>query len=196
MKKQVEIRLTGSGGQGVILAAIILAEAALLAGYETAQSQSYGPEARGGLCKAEIIVSASKIGFPKVTEPSFLLALTQEALNKYSHGIFETCIVMADSSLSIPECLDPANVIHIPIIETARNTVGKAITANIVAIGAINTALRLVSDDCIRKATTAQVPKAMADVNLKALQAGKDLINDEDIRPVSFSEVKVCCHKE
>lgn len=68
---KLEIRLAGSGGQGIILATIILAEAAVIAGKNTAQSQSYGPEARGGMCKAEVIISDEPIGFTKVTSPDF-----------------------------------------------------------------------------------------------------------------------------
>ena len=78
---KLEIRLAGSGGQGIILATIILAEAAVIAGKNTAQSQSYGPEARGGMCKAEVIISDEPIGFTKVTSPDFLLALTQSSLD-------------------------------------------------------------------------------------------------------------------
>ena len=80
MSRRLDLRLSGSGGQGVILATIILAEAALLAGKKAVQSQAYGPEARGGMCKAETIVSDSPIWFTKVQTPNFLLALTQQAL--------------------------------------------------------------------------------------------------------------------
>lgn len=77
---RVELRLVGSGGQGMILSSVILAEAAVLAGKHAAQSQAYGPEARGGACKAEVLISDEPIGFPKVTRPTLLLALTQAAL--------------------------------------------------------------------------------------------------------------------
>ena len=75
---KVEIRLAGSGGQGVILASVILAEAAVQAGKYTAQSQSYGPEARGGSCKAETLISDAPIGFTKVQHPNFLLGSSRE----------------------------------------------------------------------------------------------------------------------
>ena len=78
---RMELRLAGSGGQGVILASVILAEAAVQSGKYTAQSQSYGPEARGGACKAETLISDAPIGFTKVQQPSFLMALTQKALD-------------------------------------------------------------------------------------------------------------------
>ncbi|MBQ2050025.1 MAG: 2-oxoacid:acceptor oxidoreductase family protein, partial [Spirochaetales bacterium] len=84
-----ELRLAGSGGQGVILATVILAEAAIIAGKHTAQSQAYGPEARGGSCKAETLISDEPIGFTKVQNPTFLMALTQKSLDEYGPGAGE-----------------------------------------------------------------------------------------------------------
>ncbi|MCL2675782.1 MAG: 2-oxoacid:acceptor oxidoreductase family protein, partial [Firmicutes bacterium] len=98
-KGKAEIRLTGSGGQGVILASIILAEAAIMADKNAVQSQSYGPEARGGMCKAEVIIDEDNIGFTKVTQPTFLLALTQESLDTYAKSLPKDCLIMADASL-------------------------------------------------------------------------------------------------
>ena len=91
------MRFTGSGGQGVILCSIVLAEAAFLAGKNVAQSQSYGPEARGGLCRAELIVDDEKIVYPRVTRADFLLALTQESLDKYGSGM--NGLIVTDESL-------------------------------------------------------------------------------------------------
>ena len=102
---RMEIRLAGSGGQGVILATIILAEAAIEAGKYTAQSQSYGPEARGGSCKAEILISDDEIGYTKVQNPTFFMALTQDSLEKYARMIDRNCIILVDSSLKVPEFL-------------------------------------------------------------------------------------------
>lgn len=84
-----ELRFTGSGGQGVILCSIIMAEAAFLAGKRVAQSQSYGPEARGGLCKAELVIDEKEITYPKVTKTDFLLALTQASLDKFGGNTAE-----------------------------------------------------------------------------------------------------------
>ena len=79
--KRYEMRFAGSGGQGVILASVILAEAAVIAGLHTVQSQAYGPEARGGACRAETLISETPIGFTKVQHPTFLMALTQKSLD-------------------------------------------------------------------------------------------------------------------
>lgn len=172
---KMEIRLAGSGGQGVILATIILAEAAIIAGKNTAQSQSYGPEARGGMCKAEVIVSDETIGFTKVTRPTFLLALTQASLNKFGSSIDEDCVLMADSSLNVPENIKAKKIFRLPILETAKTEVGKAFTANIVAVAAINEALKLVSTEELEEAVFRHIPKGTEEINRKALYAGEKL---------------------
>lgn len=178
MKKEMhELRLTGSGGQGVILASIILAEAAILAEKNAVQSQSYGPEARGGMCKAEVIIGECEIGFTKVTKPTFLLALTQESLDTYSKNLPSNCIVMADSSLTLPAHINPANAIMIPILQTAKEKVGKALTANIVAVGAINEALKLVSFEDLQAAVNMHIPKGTEELNRTALLEGALLRN-------------------
>lgn len=132
------LRLTGSGGQGVILASVILAEAAVIAGKYTAQSQSYGPEARGGSCKAECIISDNEIGFTKIVHPTFLMALTQKALEQYAVNLPKDDLVLIDDSLTVPESLSQNKVCALPILRTAKEEVGKAMTANIVAVGVIN----------------------------------------------------------
>lgn len=171
-----ELRLAGSGGQGVILATIILAEAAVIAGKSTAQSQSYGPEARGGSCKAECIISDEEIGFTKITHPTFLMALTQKSLDQYSAGLPKECVVLIDDSLTPPESLAEYTVFALPILRTAKEVVGKAFTANIVAVGAINRLLKIVSDEEIRNAVMLHIPKGTEEINLKALEAGEALI--------------------
>ena len=171
-----EIRLAGSGGQGVILASVILADAAVIAGKNAAQSQSYGPEARGGSCKAECIISDKEIGFTKVQHPTFLMALTQKSLDQYTQGLPEDCVVLADASLTIPECVKGNKTYSMPILNTARETVGKAFTANIVAVGAINKLLSLVSAEDIREAVMQHIPKGTEEINLKALDAGEALV--------------------
>ena len=175
-KNKMEIRLTGSGGQGVILATIILAEAALEAGKYTAQSQAYGPEARGGLCKAEVIVDEKPIGFTKVQNPTFLMALTQASLDKFAQSVDENCLVLADSTLTIPEYLNPAKVTSVPILETAAKKVGKAFTANIVAVAAVNELLGLATFEQLKTAVLGHVPKGTEEINERALNEGRALI--------------------
>lgn len=175
-KNKMEIRLTGSGGQGIILATIILAEAAIEAGKYTAQSQSYGPEARGGLCKAEVIIDEDAIGFTKVQNPTFLMALTQASLDKFAQSVDKDCVILVDSSLEVPEYLDPAKVTKAPILETAAKKVGKAFTANIVAVAAINELLDLVDFAHLKTAVLGHVPKGTETINELALNEGRALI--------------------
>ncbi len=175
MKRRNEIRIVGSGGQGVILATVILAEAAVLAGKYTAQSQSYGPEARGGLCKAETLIDESPIGFTKVQNPTLLLALFQSALDQYAKGLSKDCLVVIDASLKAPESLDPSQVIALPILQTAREGVGKSQTANIVALGVLNELLEVASPTVFRQAVLKWIPKGTDTLNIKALDAGTTL---------------------
>jgi len=172
MKRQ-EMRISGSGGQGIITAAVIMAEAALLASFNVAQTQSYGPEARGGICKSEVVIDANEVGFPKVISPTFLLALTQSSLDKYSVGLPKDCVIMVDSSLTLPKDI---KAIQIPIINTAREKVGKNFVANIVALGAINATLNIVPQECLEEAVKKHIPKGTEDLNMKALAEGTKLV--------------------
>ncbi len=177
MSRRLDLRLSGSGGQGVILATIILAEAALLAGKKAVQSQAYGPEARGGMCKAETIVSDDPIWFTKIQTPNFLLALTQQALDNFAGNVSDDAVIMIDSSLTLPKCLEGKKVYSLPILDTAAEKVGRAMTANIVAVGAINKALNIVSHEDILKAVHMHVPKGTEELNTKALLAGEALLD-------------------
>ena len=177
MKDRYEMRFAGSGGQGVILASVIIAEAAVISGLNTVQSQAYGPEARGGVSKAETVLSKEQIWYSKVTRPNFLLALTQASLNAYTKDLAEDAVVMIDDSLEAPEGLEGVKIISVPILATAREKVGKAFTANIVAVGAINEALKLFSDDDIMEAVKRHIPAGTEEINRKALEAGAELVS-------------------
>jgi len=176
MDSRYDMRFTGSGGQGAILASIIFAETAVIAGLYTAQSQSYGPEARGGLCRAEVIISKEEILYPRITSPTFLLALTQSSLNKYSQNLAENCMILADSSLTLPEIPASCRVVSLPILETAEKTVGNIMTANVVAVGAVNALLGLFDDASLEEGVRRHIPAGTHQINLKALQAGKELV--------------------
>ena len=172
---KMELRLAGSGGQGIILATVILAEAAVLAGKYTAQSQAYGPEARGGSCKAEVLISDDPIAFTKVQSPTFLLALTQKSLDDYARNLPENCQVLIDESLTVPDTAAQNHITALPILATAKEKVGRAMTANIVTVGVINRMLHLVPDDILRQAVLLHVPHGTEALNEKALECGMDL---------------------
>ena len=134
---KTEIRLSGSGGQGLILAGIILAEGAIISKLNAVQSQSYGPEARGGASKSEVILCDEEINFPKVRKPDMLLSLTQKSYDEYSKDLKEDGILIVDSSIKLNSTLSIKNTYKIPIIQIARDSIGREMVANIVALWAI-----------------------------------------------------------
>jgi 2-oxoglutarate ferredoxin oxidoreductase subunit gamma len=172
-----EIRLSGSGGQGLLLCGIILAEAAILDGKNAVQTQSYGPEARGGASKSEVIISDDDIYYPKVRKPDIFLALTQEAYDKYVGSVKEDGIIIVDQSVKVSD-VKCACIHSLPILDTAKNVVGKAMVANIVALGTINRITGLVSPEALENAVLSRVPKGTEDLNRKALEAGRDICNN------------------
>ena len=178
MSGLLELRLAGAGGQGVILAAIILAEAALSESKHVAQSQSYGPEARGGMCKADVVISRSDIDYPQVEEADCLLALTQESLDKYISVVREGGVIVADSRLKIPPNEKRVRIIPAAIIATATESIGRAVTANIVALGALNAAMNIVSEPALEAAVLKYVPKGTEELNIRALKEGEALIQN------------------
>ena len=190
---RMELRLAGSGGQGVILASVILAEAAVQSGKYTAQSQSYGPEARGGACKAETLISDDPIGFTKVQQPTFLMALTQKALDTYTRALPENCLVLVDEGLTVPENLNGHRVLRLPILRTAKETVGRAQTANVLAVGCINALLGITDMETLKKAASLHIPRGTEEINLKALAEGVKLasaVPGEGNAPAARSEKK------
>lgn len=168
-----QLRFSGSGGQGVITAAIIFAEAAIMEGKNAVQSQSYGPEARGGASKAEVIIADGTIYHPKVLSPDFVLAMTQKAADKYYTDLKTDGMLVLDTDL-VPEVPPFANVIRIPITKLAIEKAGKALFANIVALGAVVKLTGLVSLDTVKECVKNRVPAATIDQNMHALQIGWD----------------------
>lgn len=173
MEQNRKVRFTGSGGQGIILISIILADAALSEDNFVVQSQSYGPEARGGMCKAEVIVGKEEIDFPKIEQPDILLALSQTSADNYCRETREDCLIVADSSLHLPSC--KAKTVQMPILATAHDKLNNSITANVIALGAINSLVGLVKHESLEKAVLKYVPKSASELNKKALQEGEAL---------------------
>ncbi len=175
MSQRYELRFSGAGGQGLILAGIIMAEAAAIYdGKQALQSQSYGPEARGGASKSEVIISGEPIDYPKATAVDALLALTQEACDKYCGDLKEGGILLVDSDLVKKMPKGNFRLVKFPIINTAKNEVGRTIVANIVALGAMVALTGIVSRESAEKAVLARVPEAFVELNRKAFQTGYD----------------------
>lgn len=171
MNKLVEIRLSGTGGQGLILAGIILAEAAIIDKNNAIQSQSYGPEARGGASKSEVIISNTDIYYPKVTRPDIFLALSQEACEKYISDVKEGCTVILDSMISIND-IKGFKVYKVPILDIASEKLGRSMVANIVALGVLVGLTEVVTRAAIEQAVLSRVPKGTQELNRKALEEG------------------------
>lgn len=171
-----EMRLSGSGGQGLILAGIILAEAALLDGKLAIQSQSYGPEARGGASKSEVLISDRPIHYPKVTKPNLVLAMTQEAVNKYTKDLPADGILVIDTTFVKEVPNHVKKVYKLAITEESAAKLGKILFANIIALGAIAGITGIVSMESLTKAVLHRVPAGTEEVNKKALDLGASLI--------------------
>ena len=173
MGYRYELRFSGSGGQGMILAGIIIAEAAAIYdGKKAVQSQSYGPESRGGASRSEVIISDEDIDYPKATSIDAMLALTQEACAKYHKDIKKGGILLIDSDEVKKVPAGDVKVCSFPIISTARDVLGKEIVANIISLGLITEITRIVSHEAIEKAVLARVPDAFLELNKKALHIG------------------------
>lgn len=172
MTERFEVRLAGTGGQGVILASIILAEAAAIgAGLNVTQTQSYGPEARGGASKAEVILADGDIDYPKVIQADLLLAMSQEACDKYGRDVKPEgwLIVDADNVKRVPP---HPRTVRVPITRIAEQELGLRITANIVSLGVIVGLTRVVPQEAMLKAVEKRAPPGTKEINLRAFETG------------------------
>lgn len=177
MSSRIEIRLSGSGGQGLILAGIILAEAAILDGKNAIQAQTYGPEARGGASKAEVIIADGEIAFPKVQNADVLLAMTQKACDKYLSTLKMNGLLIIDDSVSVnPVNFENFHVVQIPIISTATEKLNKVMVANIIAVAAIRELTDAVTRKSLEEAVLKRVPPGTGPLNQQALMEGYKLI--------------------
>jgi len=166
-----EIRLAGEGGQGMILAGIILAEAAAIYDHKNAtQTQSYGPEARGGASKAEVVIDQGEIDHPEVILADVLVAMSQEACDKYAGNMKKDGILIVDQERvgRVPS----NRAIKVPITRLAQESSGKSITANVVALGVLVGLTGVVSRQAITQAVAARAPKGTEEMNQAALSAG------------------------
>ncbi len=166
-----EMRLSGSGGQGMILASVIMAEAI---GADPAknvvQTQSYGPEARGGASKADVVVSTNEIYYPKALTLDLLLAMTQESMDKYYVDLKENGTLIIDNVLVTQVPTD--NYYGLPFTRLAREEAGHVMVANVIALGAIAGLSGIVSHDALVKAVLARAPHGTEEKNRKAVEIG------------------------
>jgi 2-oxoglutarate ferredoxin oxidoreductase subunit beta len=169
---KTEIQLSGSGGQGLILAGILLGEAAIMAGKNAIHSQSYGPEARGGTSRSEVILSDHEIDFPEISNPDILLSMTQQSCDKFAAKVKPGGIILVDSTLvdTIPQVT--ATVYKIPISQIAIEEFKSEVVANVVALGALAQITQVVPLAVLQKAVVAKVPSKAKETNIRALLRG------------------------
>ena len=167
---------SGSGGQGVITAAIILAEAAVLhENLVAVQSQSYGPEARGGATRTDVIIADSPIRFPKVTQPNVLVCLTQQAYASYCSIIRPGGMLLIDSRYVKPERKVDARQVELPMYEKVMEKIGRPIVFNICMLGTVIGLTKIVKPESIMKVIETQIPAAFLAINRQALELGLQL---------------------
>ncbi len=168
-----EIRIAGFGGQGVILSAIVIGKAGCIyqAGYST-MTQNFGPEARGGACSAQVIVSDSPVLYPYVTRPDILVVMSQEAYTLFSPQIKdEGTLIIEEDMVRIGELPAGVRVYSIPATRIAEE-LGKKMVLNIVMVGFFGAISQAVEPDALRNAVAASVPEAYRELNLKAFDRG------------------------
>ncbi len=168
-----EIRLSGSGGQGMIFGSVVLCEAIGQSGNKSViQSQSYGPEARGGASKADVVISDNEIYYPKAMKLDLLLAMTQESLDKYYGDLKENGTLIIDTSLVTDIPTD--DYYGLEFTRLARNEIGSIVVSNVMALGAICALTGLFSKDALTEAVLARAPRGTEDRNKKAIEIGFD----------------------
>ena len=165
-----EIRICGFGGQGIVLAGVILGKAAsVFSDLHVVQTQSYGPEARGGASRSEVVLSDEPVGFPGVMEADVLVALSQPAFDKYTGDLKKDAIIVVDPDLVIDTGdFDPIKISFTALAED----LGRKIVANIIMLGALVRLTDVVSEDALMQAVMETVPPRTIELNKKALQAG------------------------
>lgn len=170
---RVEIKFAGFGGQGIIKSGIIIAAAACIHGGKNAvQTQSYGPESRGGACKSEVVISEEDIDFPKVVEPDVLVVMSQHAYNEYVENVKSNGAIIMDPDM-IPHEVDVKNaqVYRVPATKIAEE-LGKKIVANIVMVGAFVAITRILDANAVKESIKENIPKGTEELNLKAFEQG------------------------
>ena len=174
--ERYRIVYSGSGGQGVVTASIIVAEAAVLfEGLNAVQSQSYGPEARGGATRADVIISDRAIRFPKVNQPNVLISLTQEAYNRFSGTIRPGGLLLTDSHFVKPERKVDARQVPLGMYRAVMDGIGKPVVFNICTLGALIGLTHVISQESILKVLETKIPPGFLGMNIKAFEIGMQL---------------------
>jgi 2-oxoglutarate ferredoxin oxidoreductase subunit gamma len=169
----IEIKFGGFGGQGVILAGIIIGRAASIYDNKYATlTQAFGPEASGSACSAQVIISNEKILYPYVTKPEILMVLSQEACNKFLPETTDNALVIIEEDLVRPKCLRSGMNVHgIPATRIAEE-LGRKMILNIIMVGFFTAITKLVNYEAVKEAVKASVPPGTESMNLRAYDRG------------------------
>lgn len=179
MADALRVRIAGAGGQGVVLAGVMLAEAAVSAGLNATQSQAYGPQSRGGASRSDVIIAKGEIDFPYAEALDVLVALTDAACAGYSGELVPGGLLLVDSDAVAPAG-GPWNERRLPIAATA-GAAGARLAANVVALGALWSLTRLVPLPALEGAVATRVPESLRALNLRALDAGVRLAAEGEV---------------
>jgi len=168
-----EIRVAGFGGQGVILSAILLGKAAsIYQGAFATMTQNFGPEARGGACSAQLVLSDSPVLYPYVTKPDILVVMSQEAYVRFAPELKDGGIMIVERDMvRVSDLNKDVRVFSVPATRIAEE-LGKRMVLNSVMVGFFTAVTRLLNADAVRKAVADSVPKSFLDLNLKAFEKG------------------------
>jgi 2-oxoglutarate ferredoxin oxidoreductase subunit gamma len=174
---RTEIRIAGTGGMGVVLAGVIVGEAAVVhGGLNAVQSQSYGSEARGTAAKSEIIVSDESIRYPKVRKADYSVLMSQKALEMYLKDAREDGVLIVDPDLVRVDDIEGAyEIVKVPAMKIA-DSLGLRLISNMVMLGALVKKSGLFDLEVLEKAVADVVPEKTLDLNLQAIRAGADLV--------------------
>lgn len=169
---RTEVRFSGAGGQGIVLAGQIFGQAvALYDGKFATLTQSYGPEARGGSCSAEVVISDEPVGYPYVISPQVMVIMSQEAYNKFTPGLEPGTLVIIDKDLVKPDESGALKILSVPATSMARE-MGRTVVANIIILGFLAAVSDLVSPEALKKSILATVPEGTGEFNLRAFETG------------------------
>lgn len=170
-RERVEIRLAGMGGQGLVLAGLVLARAAAIYdGKNAVQSQSYGAQQRGGPSQSEVVISSREIDYPRVVSADILVALTQEACDRHYLNLRKGGMLIVDSGMV--DRVPTSRAYRVPVTELSRKATGRPLAASIVVLGLLAALTGVVSERALRAALATDSPRGAQGLNLQALEAG------------------------
>lgn len=170
---RLEIRIAGFGGQGIVRTGLMLAMATCIYGDKNAvETQSYGPESRGGRCRSEVVISDKEIDFPKVENPDVLIVMSQDAYYGYVDTLKKGGILLVDPDM-VPKRkkIEGVKVYEVPATRIAEE-LGKRIVANVVMLGAFTSITKIVEVEAMKESILRNVPKGTEELNIAAFERG------------------------